>query len=803
MAELTTAVRVDLHVHSEHSDKPYSWFLRSAHAAECYTSVDKVHDVATKRGMNLVTISDHDTIDGALELVSRYANAFISEEVSARFPEDGCVVHTIVLDITEAQHVELQRLRRNIYELVEYMDQQGIAYFWCHPLSQVNGRLTRAHLERCLLMFKALELRNGTRDIAHEHRLIDVVDRITPQLIAEWADRNPRTPLINRDGRYAYVGGSDDHGSLAIARAFTEYYGPATGAGLTAALRGCQTIPGGEAGTSSTLAHNCYGVAAGFFKSSGQLGGGASMPAANRAHEHGHDHDHEHVEVSDSLLRSLFEQRVRLQQAGAPSLDGLWTQGHTNEYQERLREAAETALVQTWRDAVAKVTAPITGGRVAEAADGIPALIKSFLFELPYVLASRYHVRDRNGAHRFADELGATKERQLKVAVVSDTIDSVDGVSLGLRRLVAEARGHGREMILIGPGDTGLADVGPDGVVRIPSVYQHRLAEYPQYAWGIPHLPSLMRILSESEVDLVQCSTPGPMGFAALLACRIAGIPVIGQYHTDVPEYALRLTGDPTAARIVHQIVGFFYRGLDHVLVPSDHVRDIVVGMGVPEAHVTRVPRGIDLDLFTPERRDVHAFERFGLNGEPKVLYVDRISREKGLDHLIDSFRQVATDVPNARLVLVGDGPMRPTLEAEAPDTCVFTGTVRGEELARLFASADIFVFPSETETFGNAVIEAQAAGIPVVVTDKGAARELVVDGVTGFVADARQPARFGDRLSRLLRDPELRSRMGRAAAEHAHRFDIATALAGTFDEYARILALATRRPKPLDMVGS
>jgi glycosyltransferase involved in cell wall biosynthesis len=790
-------VKVDLHVHSEFSDRPYSWFLRSAKAAECYTAVERVYEIATQRGMDLVTISDHDTIDGARELCSRYPdNTFVSVEVSARFPEDGCVVHTIAVDIDEAQHAEMQRLRRNVYELVEYMDQQAIAYFWCHPLSQVNGRLTRQHLERCFLMFRALELRNGTRDIAHEQRLLDVVARITPARLAEWADRNPRVPVVNRDGRYAYVGGSDDHGSLAIARAYTELRGPATGAGVTAALRAAATVPGGESGTSSTLAHNCYGVVAGFFKASGQLGATAAKAA-------GHRHDHEHQQVSDSLIKSLFEQRVRLGKAGT-SFDGLWTEGHTNAFQERVREAAEGVLVETWRDAVGKIAGAVSGGRVAEAADGLPALVKSLFLELPYLLANRYHVRDRSGAHRFADELGAGGgKKNPRVAIVTDTLDSVDGVAIGLRRLVGEARAAGRELLLIGPGE-GTLVTSEDGVVRIPGVYAHRLAEYPQYAWTIPHLPALLRVLCEREVDLIQCSTPGPMGVAAMIAGRITGIPVIGQYHTDVPEYALRLTGDPTAASMVHGLVGLFYRSLDHVLVPSDHVRDIVMGMGVDGARISKVPRGIDLSLFRPERRNAHAFDRWGLNGQPKVLYVGRISREKGLDHLLDGFRQVCADVPEAQLVLVGDGPLRGELEAAAPaDRTVFTGVVRGEDLATLFASADVFVFPSETETFGNVVVEAQAAGLPVVVTDRGAARELVVDGVTGFVADARQPVRFGDRMSRLLRDPELRARMGRAAVEHARRFDQARAMDGTFAEYERVLAAASVAARPLGMVGS
>ncbi|HWN69049.1 MAG TPA: PHP domain-containing protein, partial [Haliangium sp.] len=200
-------VRVDLHVHSSYSDKPYSWFLRSGHSAECYTLPKTVYETATRRGMNLVTITDHDTIDGALELRSLYDNTFISEEVSAKFPEDGCVVHTIALDITEAQHAELQRLRGNVYELTQYMSQEGIPYFWCHPLSDVNHRLTKSHIERCFLMFRALELRNGTRDHIQEERLAGLVAHLTPEKLARWAEKYPSTPPINLEGRYAFTGG--------------------------------------------------------------------------------------------------------------------------------------------------------------------------------------------------------------------------------------------------------------------------------------------------------------------------------------------------------------------------------------------------------------------------------------------------------------------------------------------------------------------------------------------------------------------------------------------------------------------
>src|SRR5690606_29772606 len=129
-----------------------------------------------------------------------------------------------------------------------------------------------------------------------------------------------------------------------------------------------------------------------------------------------------------------------------------------------------------------------------------------------------------------------------------------------------------------------------------------------------PHVPSLLRYLVEQRVHLIQCSTPGPAGIAGLVAARLLGIPAIGQFHTDVPEYTLQLIGDPAVAALVHAVVGWFYRSMDHTLVPSEWVANLVRELGVPAERVSRVPRGIDLELFAGARRDAGAFEEFGLD---------------------------------------------------------------------------------------------------------------------------------------------------------------------------------------------
>ena len=335
MIEKPIEVKVDLHVHSHKSDEPYSWFLRSAKAAECYTPVKRVYEFAMARGMNLVTITDHDTIDGALELMEHYPeNSFISEEVSARFPEDGCIVHTIALDITEEQHREIQRLRRNVYELIGYMDQSEIEYYWCHPLSMVNGRQNQVHVEKSLLMFKSLELRNGTRSYKQERELLSLIENVTPPKIEEWANKYPEVPLINTTGHYAFTGGSDDHGSLAIAKSYTTFMGQPNAASLKEALRARKTQPAGEFGSASVLAHNCYGVLGGFLESTGQL----SMEPPEEGEE---------SNTSISLLELLNSIKTNMEkQGGLMDLSSLTSIGHSDEYQDKMKIASRPR----WRE---------------------------------------------------------------------------------------------------------------------------------------------------------------------------------------------------------------------------------------------------------------------------------------------------------------------------------------------------------------------------------------------------------------------------------------------------------------------
>jgi glycosyltransferase involved in cell wall biosynthesis len=378
-----------------------------------------------------------------------------------------------------------------------------------------------------------------------------------------------------------------------------------------------------------------------------------------------------------------------------------------------------------------------------------------------------------------------------RVAIVSDTVDDINGVALGLRRLVAAAHRAGWSMTLVGPAAAGPSPrPGDDAIVRISAALSASLPFYPGMTWSVPELPALAAHLARS-ADLVQLAAPGPMGLAGLIAARMLGLPVIAQYHTEVAEYAGRMTGLPMVRDLVEPIVGWFYRQAELCLAPSEAVVQRLRSLGVPAERVRRIQRGVDLELFQPARRDRGALARFGVGGGPVALYVGRLSKEKNLDALHRAWAEVHAARPDAHLLVVGEGPLA---GAVGGPSVIAAGPLFGDELAAVFASADVFAFPSETETFGNVVVEAAASGLPSVVAAAGAAHEHVVDGETGLVIEGGEPRALAQAILSLFADPARREGMGRAARAHALRYDLGGAVRSTCELYRELWRSAQDR---------
>ncbi len=374
-----------------------------------------------------------------------------------------------------------------------------------------------------------------------------------------------------------------------------------------------------------------------------------------------------------------------------------------------------------------------------------------------------------------------------RVAIISDTVDDINGVAIGLRRLVAASTRAGHTMSLVGPpAKHGITD----SVVRIPAAMSASLPIYPDYTWSVPELPAMVDYLTRN-ADLVQIATPGPMGLAGLIAGRMLKLPILAQYHTEIAQYATAMTGMPMLGALIDPLVGWVYKQADLCLAPSEAVAKRLAQLGVAADRLRRIPRGVDLELFHPSKRDRGVLAKYELGTGPVALYVGRLSKEKNMEGLLAAWTKVHATRPDARLLLVGDGP---AAASHVGPGVVRTGALFGDDLARVFASCDAFAFASETETFGNVVIEAAASGLPSIVMPGGAAHEHVIDGATGMITADREA--FASALGSLFDDAALRLRMSAAARAHAHGYDLDLAMQATWAIYDGLVVRPRRRDR-------
>jgi glycosyltransferase involved in cell wall biosynthesis len=306
-----------------------------------------------------------------------------------------------------------------------------------------------------------------------------------------------------------------------------------------------------------------------------------------------------------------------------------------------------------------------------------------------------------------------------------------------------------------------------DGVHTLRKVATFAVPLYDGLVLGVPSLLDVLEHVAEEDYDALHVATPGPLGLAALVAGVVLSVPVVGAYHTEFGAYAEALSGDAFVAEVVDLAVREFYERCSAVVVPSQATALALRNRGYRIRQFEILKNGVDDVLFDPEKRDPGLHDDLG-GGRTLLLYAGRISKEKGLDRLAAGYLSLRRRRDDVHLVIAGDGPYREELGAVLGKTATFTGFLSGEALARVYASCDVFVFPSTTDTLGRAVAEAQASGLPSVVCGIGGPRECIRPGVSGFVADPGDEEVFFSKIELLLEDPRLRDRMGRAAREFA-----------------------------------
>jgi len=778
--------KCDLHIHSRYSARSEEWLFRRFDFPDSYSDPKELHRQLLERGMDFVTITDHDTIDGCLQIMA-LPNVFISEQVTTYFPQDPCKVHILIWGISEAQHADIVVVRDNIFALQRYLQAGQIAHAVAHPLYSINGKLEASHLERLILLFKHFEGINGLRDALLSELAQTLFSSLTPDKIDKLAEQHNLAPTHAEPWRKIFIGGSDDHGGMFVASAYTETPPADSVEKFLEHVHEGRCNTQGQGGTPLALSHGFYNTVSCFIQ----------------------DRLHEKLGPSATLLEQMFSRFMegrdpteftlaekvsfiaqgvlsgKIFELAKPANMSLWKElsGYfaQPEVKAKLAEDLNTVAEPERRtflmaNMVAeqlafrffqKFVQQISGGNMVESMQALSAIAPILVILTPYIYGFHSQAPSRKWLRHIFEELTGQLPAVLqnrKRAWFTDTLEDVNGVATTIRKMTAAGAAAGKELIVV----TSLSELQIDDIPikNFRPIGEFEFPEYELQKLSFPPILQMLDYIQRERFTEIIISTPGPIGLTALLAAKMLNLQTSGIYHTDFPQYIRILTEDSFLESVAWRYMHWFYGQLDTVFVNSEEYRQSWINRGLDPAKLKIFPRGLDTELFTPARRDPAFWEKFGpANGEVRLLYVGRISKEKDLDVLAKAYRQLRDEGLSIQLLIVGHGPYSEALSETLPDA-IFTGYLKGKELATAYASADVFAFPSTTDTFGNVIIEAQASGVPVIVSDSGGPKELVEDNVNGLITKSHDVEDFSRAIRELVVDPARRERMGSRARQ-------------------------------------
>jgi len=743
--------RVDMHCHSTASELSKLGVQRSLGLPECATPPEDVLELAMRRGMDFVTITDHDTIVGAQQIADD-PRVFLSEELTVWFKGEAQAVHVLCYGITPDDHGWLQAHNDDVEACAEYLHENEIATALAHPFYAVEAPLTPRHRRRLAQLFPIWETRNGSR--AKELNM-------------------PAAIYIETHGGTG-IGGSDDHAGVDIGRTFTEAPRCATPAQFLAHMRAGRAVARGEQGSAAKWAHAAMGLATRALGPSPDANAkpdpAAVLKMVERVMREGDARSGETgrdlgPEDARALLRAWLD-AVDLDTDEQRLLAMLQDEDFSHkDLMRRARRKHERKLAEVVDDIV---TMTENGAQAIEYVGAAGKLFDACVAAIPYAPAAAFLGKEKG-------KLVNREGEPLRVALVADAVGGMHGVTHTLDEI--QERGvPGFEVEVVG------TDANVDR--RLSAVAEIDIPFYAGLTVGVPSLPGIVETLAEGRYDLVHLCSPGPAGVAAAIIARIMDLPVLGSYHTELAAYAGLRSADPQLEAFAKMAIAGFYGQCNHVLTPSPQSDQVLLDMGLPAEKIGRWDRGVDLDRFSPARR------RTLREDSVNVLYVGRQTKEKGADLLADAFLAAHARDERLNLHLAGGGPEEDALRARLGAHATFHGWVEGDALADLYASADVFLFASRTDTFGQVLLEAQASGLAVVAVAEGGPCSIVEDGATGLLRPADADA-LADAVCELAASPLKRERLTRAALAAVTERTWERALGRLADGYHRALGVA------------
>ena len=578
-------MKADLHVHSRHSTRPSQWFLQKIGCPESFTDPLQLYHIARRRGMDLVTITDHNKIDGALE-IAHLPGAFVSEEITAYFPEDGCKVHVLAYCISEAQHAEIQKIRENVYDLIRYLIQAEVPHALAHPFFAVNDRLTPDHFEQLLLLFRTFEL-NGDSNPESNRCLEQVLSALTPRTIERLANEHGLAPLWPEPWRKQLIGGSDDHSSLNICRNYTEVEGAVDAGGFFDGIAAGRARVVQRPSTPQTIAHHLYSIAYQFYRQ--RLGLSREVPRhfllrfvdrclrladgsepgfLARLHFLWQYRRMRKIQgsIPGPLVDLLQKETARLLEE-EPALFDLPEEGDwiSRRIEERWFAFMDRMSNRILVGCANHLLGHVTGANLFNIFQTIGSAGGFCTLLTPYALAFSLFNRQRRLGETVLARFESAGSRSASpvpaCAVFSDTLTE------GQAAILKNTLRRPAEVCTLLTCDAGGEATAAVKCFTPIGVYE--FSEPPRHRMLYPPVLEMLDDCYRGRFDRVHLASPGPTGLAGLFIARFLKLPFEADFSDLLPRMARELTQDGFIEELCWRYTVWFFNQAEAVYVPS------------------------------------------------------------------------------------------------------------------------------------------------------------------------------------------------------------------------------------------
>jgi predicted metal-dependent phosphoesterase TrpH len=577
--------KIDMHVHSKYSEHPSEWFLQRLGAKESYTEPEFIYQTAKKRGMNFVTITDHNRIEGALRLKDRYPDdVIVGVESTTYFPDNGCKIHILLYGIDEKQFEQIQELRKDIFTFREYIRAENLAYSVAHATFSVNKKLTREHIEKLILLFDVFEGINGGRNYQSNIHCMDILKQLTPAHLERLQEQYQIEPLDKSSWKKSFTAGSDDHSGLFVGQTYTLSEGAAVKDVLDN-IKHKNSAPMGRHNDYKSLAFTVYKIAYDFSRSQQKVLTGSFAGRLTENIFESKPFDLKHKLQFYRLKTKKRKDQNRIPVLLVELIDEIKKIKPTdldNRLEIVYSKTAEIAD-EYFRKVLDSLKKELASGDLVNFIMNLSSSIPGIFLSLPFFTAIKHMFHSRHLVEELRTSLNILPENQSKkILWFTDTIDDSNIISQNLRQVAWRSFRNGNRIRIVTSmaPDKKASDIPPN-LIFIPSIFQTDLPGNKNITLHFPSILKSLQIINIEEPTEIYISTPGPIGLLGLMFSRLLNVSCTGIYHTDWTLAFSSISQDDSLTQLMKNYSRWFYSLMDAIKVNSSSNMDLLESQGL------------------------------------------------------------------------------------------------------------------------------------------------------------------------------------------------------------------------------